>query len=184
VLNSQSSPLHAGSHGVYEWLVTNHATHTFDNVLRLCPELVLQKYIAVTSCDSGPLWLNDKQRAEGWERRNDIAYSPKITNVDTLPRDQFGEWYVFDEPRDFGQLVPSDRNVFETPLSRGQVQVFVNFGGFAFHRPEFEPLTTLFWQQIAWIHPETYIADGDYLTIASADKYLLASVQHALTDIP
>ncbi len=170
-------------HGVYEWLVTNHTTHTLDALLRLCPSLVLQKYIAVTSCDSGPLCLNDEQKAEGWERRKDIAYSPKVTSVDALPRDQFDEWYVFDTPHDLGQLVPSGRNIFETPLVKGQVQVFVNFLGFAFHCPELEALTTLFWEQFAWIHPETYIADGDYLTIVSKDKDVFALARQALINL-
>jgi hypothetical protein len=172
--------VNTGSHGLYEWLVTEC---TLDDLLRLCPEVVLRKYIAVTSCDSGPLWLNDGQKAEGWELRQDIAYSPRIASVDTLPRDQFDEWYVFDKPRDLGQLEPSATNVFETPLAKGRVRVFVNFGGFAFHRPEMEPLTTMFWDQLAWIHPESYLADGDYLTVVSANQGLFAAVRQALIEL-
>ena len=63
-----------GSQGVYEWLVTDQQ---FD-LLSVCPEVVLNRYIAITSIDSSPLVLNVEETAAGWETRGKIAYSPKI----------------------------------------------------------------------------------------------------------
>lgn len=34
--------------------------------LRLCPEVALSKYLAVTSIDSGTLQLTDQEQRDGW----------------------------------------------------------------------------------------------------------------------
>jgi hypothetical protein len=47
-------------------------------------------------------------------------------------------------------------------------------------RPEVKDLASLFWQQIEWIHPESYIADGNYLHFVSANKTLFATVRDAV----
>jgi len=99
-----------GSHGDYEWLVTEH---TLGDLLRLCPEIVLGKHIAVTSLDSGPLSLSEQEKAAGWESRKGIAYSPKLTGVENLPHDLFDEWYVFENPKDLGELADPQTNIFE-----------------------------------------------------------------------
>jgi hypothetical protein len=50
-----------GAQGRYEWLVTDE---NFD-LLQLCPEIVLGKYVAVTSMDSGQLIPTDRESALG-----------------------------------------------------------------------------------------------------------------------
>ena len=172
--------LHAGSHGAYEWLVSEHE---LSDLLGLCPEIVLDKHIAVTSCDSGPLVLNAQELAAGWVSRRGVAYSRKVLTVDALPREQFDEWYVFSDPLDLGELAQQGTNVFETRLGAGEIYPFVNFGGFAFHCPEDEDLVSLFWQQFDCIRPETYIGDGDYLTVVSADKRHFDTLLQALSDL-
>ena len=87
------------------------------------------KYLAVTSLDSGPVFLSEKEKIAGWQSRNDIAYSPQVQLPDQLPHGGFDEWYVFDSPRDLGQLWRG--NVFETPKAGGHIADFVNFGDFA-----------------------------------------------------
>ena len=73
------------------------------------------------------------------------------------------------------------RNVCdETGTVRRHLNVFVNYGGFALDRPEVKDLASLFWQQIEWIHPESYIADGNYLNFVSANKTLFATVRDAV----
>ena len=52
---------------------------------------------------------------------------------------------------------------------------------FALHRPGNEDLATMFWEQMKWIRPESYVADSDYLNFVSMDKTLFASVRAALT---
>ena len=93
----------------------------------------------------------------------------------------FDEWYVFQNPADLGQVVHG--NIFETPSTAGQVQVFVNFGSFAVHDLTMSDLTDRFWAQLGWVTPESYVADGDYLNFVSRDKHLFAAVRQALSAV-
>src|SRR5262249_22002974 len=115
------SMLTFGSHGRYEWLATDN--HELD-LLQVCPEIVLGKYVAITSIDSGVLALNETEKAAGWESRGKIAYSPKVHVLENLPRDGWDEWYVFDKPTDLGTSHLAE-NIFEVPDEHGQVRVFV-----------------------------------------------------------
>jgi hypothetical protein len=149
------------------------------------------QYIAVTSLDSGPMALTDEEERVGWQGRNEIAYSPQIQSVndcrtERLPGGEcegFNEWYVFNSPFDLGELWHG--NVFEAPITPGEVCTFVNFGpGFALHNPEMANLVGLFWKQLDWIQPESYIADGDvFLTFVSRDEDIFAAVCNALSDV-
>jgi len=135
--------LKVGSEGLYEWLVSDQQ---FD-LLQLCPEIALGKYIAITSFDSGPLVLTNEEIAAGWESRGNIAYSPKIQDIASLPRAEYDEWYIFGGPIDLGTS-HLEQNVFEVPQEQGHVSVFVNYG-FALHPPERTGLATLFWPQMS-----------------------------------
>jgi hypothetical protein len=74
---------------------------------------------------------------------------------------------------------------FEAPMTPGQVCTFVNFGpGFALHNPEMASLVSLFWKQLDWIQPESYIADADMLlTFVSRNADIFVAVRNALNDI-
>jgi len=166
--------LTTGSEGHYEWLVTDQQ---FD-LLQLCPEVVVGKYVAVTSIDSGALVPTEKETAAGWQTRGKIAYSPQIQNVEDLPREAWDEWYIFDVRADLG-ISHLSENVFEAPQGQGHLNVFVNYC-LGLHRPEMKELTTLFWQQMERIRPESYVADNDYLNFVSANKTLFAAVRAAI----
>lgn len=168
-----------GSHGAYQWLTTGQ--DDLGSLLQLYPQTVLGKYIAVTSFDSGPLHLNDGERSDGWQTRNDIAYSPRIESVQKLAYGDCGgfhEWYVFDAAADLGRIV--EGNIFESQLQSGLVAVFVNYSGFALHTPMMQDLLHLFWPQLERISPESYLADGDVLNFVTRDKDLFAKVVQAL----
>jgi hypothetical protein len=163
-----------GSQGVYEWLVTDER---FD-LLQLCPEIVLGKHVAVTSIDSGQLMPTDKETAAGRHSHEKIAYSPKIQHAEELPREGWDEWYIFNDPTDLGTSHLQE-NIFEVPRGRGHLSVFVNYC-FALHQPEMESIASLFWQQMDWVRPESYVADNDYLNFVSMNKTLFASVHDAV----
>lgn len=163
-----------GSQGIYEWLVTDDQ---FVDVL-ICPEIVVGKYVAITSIDSGVLALNDTEKVGGWKSRGKIAYSPKVEVVEKLPQDGWDEWYVFATEVDMGTSHLGE-NIFEVPDEPGQVRVFVNYC-FAPHLPKMSDLAVLFWRQLEWIRPESYVADNDYLTFVSANKTLFAAVREAV----
>ena len=166
--------LRVGSQGAYEWLVTDER---FD-LLQSCPGVVLGKYVAVTSIDSSEFVPTDRETATGWRSHGKIAYSPKIKHADELPREGWDEWYIFNDPADLGASYLQE-NVFEVPRGRGHLSVFVNYC-FALHKPEMDSLVTLFWQQMEWARPESYIADSDYLNFVSMNKALFASVHDAV----
>jgi hypothetical protein len=62
--------------------------------------------------------------------------------------------------------------------------VFVNFGGFALHHPDSAALARLFWAQLDWIHPESYLADGEHLTFVSANTDVFVALLEALRNLP
>lgn len=152
---------------------------TFD-LLELCPEIALGKYVAVTSIDSGQLVPTDKEKAAGWQSRAKIAYSPKIENARDLPHDGWDEWYIFNTPTDLGTS-HLEENIFEVPQEEGHLSVLVNYG-FALHPPERADLalTRLFWAQIMRIRPESYVADNDYLTFVGINHALFVSLRDAV----
>ena len=163
-----------GSKGVYEWLVTDEQ---FD-LLQICPEIVLGKYVAITSIDSGELVPTDNERAAGWHSHEKIAYSPRVQHAGDLPREGWDEWYIFNNPTELGTSHLQE-NIFEVPRGRGHLSVFVNYC-FALHRPEMESIAALFWQQMDWVCPESYVADNDYLNFVSMNKALFATVHDAV----
>ena len=181
-MNANRPPF-TGSHGPYLWLTTGQ--YDLDSLLHKCPQTVLGKYIAVTSLDNGPLTPTDEEKRAGWRNQNEIAYSPQIESAERLPYGEcagFDEWYVFESPFDLGQLWHG--NVFEAPMTPGQVSTFVNFLDFALHNPEVEELLSLFWKQLDWIRPESYIADRNaFLTFVTRNRGLFTAVHHALSKV-
>jgi hypothetical protein len=164
---------------MYQWLATDESE--LDVLLKLRPDAVLGKYLAVTSIDSGFLAVDEELKSAGWESRNHIAYSPQIQSVEGIPQGGYDEWYVFDAPTDRGEL--SDGDPFDAPLQPGRVQVFINYGGFNLHEAVHQSLIQLFWKQLEWTNPESYLADGsDYLIFVSRNKNLFDAVQQAFRD--
>jgi hypothetical protein len=149
------------------------------DLLRLCPQIVLGKYVAITSIDSGAFKPTEKEVAVGWQSRGKIAYSPQVQRVEEIPSAGWDEWYIFDKPLDLGTSHLAE-NIFEAPQEQGHVSDFVNYG-FALHPPErAEKLALLFWPQIDRIRPESYVADNDYLTFGSANKDVFTNVLNAI----
>lgn len=170
-----------GSRGEYLWLATNR--HDLATLVLHCPKAFLGKYVIVTSLDSGPLRLTEEQKTAGWRSQNEIAYSPQVQSPDELPYGGFDEWYVFDSPKQLGEVWHG--NVFDGHQTPQQISVFCNFGDFSPHDPELEALVSLFWRQIDQIRPQSYVADGNaFLTFVSRDKELFADVHQALSDAP
>jgi hypothetical protein len=172
-----------GTHGDYQWL--SMFDRDIPDLLGLCPEVVLGKYLVITSIDGGSLKLTDQERADGWwtddaakvfqgtswgppAYRDDwkVAYSPCLTSIHGLPHEThdeccagFDEWYVFEQ----------------TPPP-GEIEAFVNWMGFRLYDPEYEWCADRLWDQLARLAPESYIADGTVFTFATRNKGLFTSV--------
>jgi hypothetical protein len=172
--------IHTGRNGKYFWLVTEDC---LSDILSACPDVVIGRYLAVTSFDSGPLYLSDAEKAAGWESRGGIAYSPRVKSVNDLPHDDsYDEWYVFNDVPDLGKLYhPRAMNPFEDPPGQGEVLAVVNYH-LLLHFSEDRTVADLFWKQMDWIAPLTYLADCQTnLTIVSTDKSLIESAREALS---
>jgi len=175
-----------GSHGEYQWVTS--IDHDITSFLRLCPDAVLDKYLAVTRMDATTLRLTDQEKIDGWwtadgarvfqgtswgpkEYRDDwkVAYSPRITSIRGLPNethdgDGFDEWYVFGHP-----------------VQAGEIEAFVNWMGFRLYDPDFQWCADRFWEQMARLAPESYIADGTVFTFATRNADLFAEVLSAFS---
>jgi hypothetical protein len=173
----ESFEITVGVHGEYEWLA---CAHCIDDLLMFCPEIVLGKYVAVASADSGHYFPNAEELSAGWESRNGIAYSPKVADVEALPREGWDEWYVFDDRIDLGGMAARESNPFVASLSPGEVYAFVNYDDLGLHRPD--SIAPYFWKQFDWIRPRSYIAEsGHYLVVISTDRKQFATALQALT---
>jgi hypothetical protein len=179
--NSRMSELKTGSHPPYRWLTTSHLY--LGELVPLCPEVFIGRHLAVTSRDSGVPLLTDKQAAAGWQYRSRIAYSPRLTTTAELycQRDGpdapgYDEWFLFDAEADLGETIQG--NPFEPQNSPrpGRLMVFVNQISFAIDNPD-PFLADIFWRQLEWISPESYIADGcRCLTFVSRNPALFDTV--------
>ena len=168
--------LETGSSGGYQWLVSTD--RQFD-VLEFCPDVVIGKYVAITSFDSGPLRLTEEQKSAGWASEGGIAYSPKIADVKAVPLRYFSELYVFSNPTNLGVLADPRKNIFDSDIQQRQVHAFVNYD-FGFHDAEYADISRMFWQQLGWMKAESYLAENDYVILVTANSELFASVYKAV----
>jgi hypothetical protein len=180
-MTSDNQTVTEGTHGSYQWLAT--AQYELGDFVRRCPVALLGKYVAVTSLDSGPLFLTEDEKIAGWQSRNDVAYSPQIRSPEQLRHGGFDEWFIFNSPKELGQLWSG--NVFEIPTTADHIAAFVNFGDFAPHNPELVGLLNPFWEQLERIQPESYVADGNaFLTFASRESQIFTFVCRAMSEMP
>lgn len=112
-----------------------------DLVLR-CPELVLGRYVAIASCDSGPYTPTDEEFTAGWSKIGALAVSPLVKVVSQLPMPGFDEWYVYD------RLIK-----FEPHAD------FVNRLGFSPLNVE-DTCTEEFWRQVVKLEPLHVLGSG------------------------
>ena len=114
-----------------------------DGLLKRFPELVLGRFIAVLSFDSGPLVLSPEEEKKGWTRVGPIAFSPRITEIQDLPYECFDEWFIFDAPK------------FPAPL-----ESFVKFLQFSPIDYSWDEKRELFWSQVKQYGPTSVVGDG------------------------
>jgi hypothetical protein len=172
------APTFLGARDGYRWYQS--AQPSLGELLDRVPSLVVGRYVAVTSYDSGPLRLGEDEHRIGWTSSEAVAYSPHIANPREIPTDGYDEWYVFRRT---------------TSLERPEV--FVNYGRFGLQSPgpfldRLDPtwdsslareqddwLATCqrrFWNQLARLQPETYLAEGDNLFCVTRNEKAFESL--------
>ncbi len=155
-----------GARGDYQWVTSEQ--HYLDDIVRLCPEVLLGRYLAVTSTDSGDpaRWAKE---LSGWECRGGVAYSPRLESIEGIDyqvhgrgNGGFDEWYLFEVPADLG----------------GEIVALVNY----YFSPDLanDARSVIFWEQIEKFQPESYISDGsECVTFVSRNAGLFQSVCEA-----
>jgi hypothetical protein len=180
--------METGAVNGYEWLQADHDLRKF---LSLCPEAVAGKYLAITAVDSGSFIPSGVDVTRGWKNVGGIAYSPRLEGAADLPKGcccldcyGFDEWYLFGTLPELGNLCQG--NFFVTEVARENVFPFINsFLRLRPSDPRDQVITDLFWKQIEWMQPESYIADGLHcLIFATRDRALFATARSALEPQP
>jgi hypothetical protein len=159
-----------------------------EHIVGLCPEIFLGRYLAVTSIDSSDPWLTEKQKVGDWQIRSGIVYSPHLTTTEELfyQRDGLGypgydEWYLFDEaPHELGERFTANPFV-DLPRPKRLV-ILVGYPDLALHDPGANnPIVEIFWKQLEWVKPESFVADGqDCLTFVTRNEVLFGTVYERL----
>jgi hypothetical protein len=112
------------------------------DLIPFCPSIVRGQHVAIASYDSGRYTPSKEEVAAGWRTLGDLAVSPKVTSVDSLPMPNFDEWYVY------------NRNV-----NLGPHRAFVNRLGFG-PLSEQDPETKEFWDQVDLLQPNHVVGAG------------------------
>ena len=174
-----------GSRGRYQWFTSSE--HYLGDIVRSCPEVLLGRYLAVTSTDSGePTWA---QKLPGWECTKRVAYSPRLDSTEGIsyqlhgPENAgFDEWYLFEARTELGEVIGDENPWTEEFRSRpgARIVAFVNHY-FSPDLPD-DVRSSLFWDQMERILPESYISDGaKCVTFVTGNDDLFQSVCRALT---
>jgi len=174
------SNIQTGAHENYRYLTSDE--HSLGDIVRLCPEAILGRYLAVTSTDSGePRWWAEK--LPGWECRGFIGYSPLMENfegvlfqTDGPESPGFDEWWTFESPNDLGTVI-RDENPWDDEVKTrpDRFLALVNF--FYYPGNDENLLWEEFWGQIGKHQPESYISDGSrVLTFVSRNSSLFDRV--------
>lgn len=181
-----------GKNGKWMWLTSKAAC--MGDVIEKCPQSVIDKFILVTSLDSGLVILDEQRIKDGWkylgkkvhnqellplrEPSGEFALSPRVTNPADIPRDichgnMYDEWYVFNSPPKIEEA-----------------EVFINWGDFhlsighiGLHTIEPHFFEERFWNQITVINPHAYIADNGTLLFATTDGCLYEQVLFAVQNV-
>lgn len=136
-----------------------------DDLTQRCPQLVIGRYVAIASCDSGPYTPTEDEVKAGWRRIGELALRPAVQAVSELPSSGFDEWYVYDRSQEFA------------PHAN-----FVNRGGFSTLSLEHEPTNT-FWDQVTRLEPLHVLGAGSpTLFLVTRDKTLFRAVTGVTPD--
>lgn len=145
-----------GKRGNYFWIEWQQAF--LSDLISAFPQIVIDKYLVNTSFDSGSLSLSDNEVNQGWNKYNELALSPPITEDLDIPNCQYDEWYVFNSPTTFDDY-----------------EVFVNYYGFSL-KDFLTDFQERFWKQIEILSPETYLSEGGFLICVTKNESLFNQI--------
>lgn len=160
-------PIIKGQSNQFYWLEITDGSFCLQDLLRNFPDILLNKFLAVAYFDSSPLKLVSEEITEGWYEKNDIAYSPMLTEslIKHLPCEQYDQWYLFSNQNEIVQT--SD---------------FANHSGFSLANQPIDQegkesgftgkdWVRKFWEELELINPQSFILDGDnFIFVSKSEK--------------
>ena len=151
--------MESGQNDQYFWFQSVDTNHTIDDFLLKFKSFLVNRFVCVTSFDSGMLHLAEFEINDGWQTSHKIAISPKLKMDTEIPFAGFDEWYVFEKQPEF----------------YNNVDVYVNYSSFSLE--ENCSLTKAFWENLKIYNPLVYIAEGTNLKIITTDLELKNAIE-------
>lgn len=154
-----------GVQGSYRWMEIQ-PSYRLDELLALLPALVLGHQVAVMAFDASPFKPTPQESSDGWTLAGEVAVSPPVSDVETLPNAEWDEWYIDAQPS----------------LMLG-MEMFVNTLGFSLQPTAHVSHTEVierFWHQFQRIQPRTMMFSNDARCVVVTSD---AQVFRALTQL-
>ena len=165
------------THGRFAWFESEQ--FRMGDLLRLCPQAVVGKHVAISAFDSGPLRVSPEELASGWIQLAQLAISPRVTDPAILPWDNCDEWFVLDRPREFA-VTERFASYFEFTLRDPS---FLAEGAdpswdrkvIEMRQEQLTALQEAFWRCLEGSGATSYFGDGDARFIAVTSDAALAA---------
>ena len=164
-----------GVQGEYRWLET--AAHEVYDVLQVCPDVVANKNVVITSFDSYPLQPTSEEMQRGWRTSGRFLHIPVSDNVSAIPFEVFDEWYIFTEEspeREYKIFVKYDW------FTLGPAQAVYSRNGNAF---DLKRMQRWFWQELEESKAESYLGRGSRLKFVSRNAEYFNTVLRGLSSL-
>lgn len=164
-----------GAQGEYRWLETS--AHEIYDVLQVCPDVVTNKKLVITSFDSDPLQPTEEEMQRGWRASGRSVHIPLGSNISSIPFEVFNEWYIFN-----GEAPERDYRVFVNHdwFTLGPAQTLYTRNGNAF---DLKRMQRWFWQELEQAQPESYLGRGNRLKFVTRNAENFNLVLRSLTSI-
>ncbi len=168
----------------YKWLETR--SFSIHNLINVCPEILRDKFLVISSFDSGSLIPTENESRKGWYSKNNLMYTNRLNNLTELPHEHYDEWYVLLEAKEISIT-----------------DIFVNYGGFSLRDPEYKlneadptwdligikktndyerDRQNIFWFNLKNSSAESYIADGDNFIFVTQNKDYFDNVKSKILE--
>jgi hypothetical protein len=163
-----------GSHGSFRWVES--PLHKTQDVLQVCPEVVLGKHLVITAFDAGRITAVEQESLRTWRVEGSALYVPPPVDLLEVPYDAFSEWFIFED-------VPGKQRL-ESFMGSSWFTLGPCLSGNADRATQWEIKRTqrAFWQVLESANPQSYLACGNRLIFVTRnDPYFTAVLRRMST---
>ncbi len=160
-----------GAQGQYQWL--DSPSHSLQELLKVCPDLVIGRSLAITSFEERS--LTEKLEACAGRLEGSVLHIPTLSDVSALPLGGMSEWYTFAGEVPQSKLTCFVRHAWFTlgPAAVARVQPE--------NRWDLQRTVRLFWQELQRLQPESYVARGQRLILATRNQAHFTTILRAFS---